>query len=94
MNPLDVINNADTMIQQMGITIKDAFTGDDDATQNGLSKWCDSALSIYHKSTGGIIIVNQSKELIPLTCINLSKDNGKKQKRIVITNLGQKLDYP
>ena len=32
--------------------------------------------------------------MIPLTCINLSKDNGKKQKRIVSANLGQKLDYP
>lgn len=76
----------------MGITIKDAFTGDEDATQSGLRKWCDSALNIYHKSTRGIIIVNQSKELIPQTCINLSKDN--KKKRIVIANIGQKLDYP
>ena len=33
MNPLDVINNANTMIQQMGITIKDAFTGDEDAIE-------------------------------------------------------------
>ena len=81
MNPLEVINNADTMIKQMGITIKDAFTGDEDATQNALTKWCNSALSIYHKSTGGIIIVNQSEELIPLTCINLSKDKGRKQKK-------------
>ena len=31
MNPLEVISNADTMIEQMGITIKDAFTGDEDA---------------------------------------------------------------
>ena len=93
MNPLEVISNANTMIKQMGITIKDAFAEDEDATQTGLRKWCDSALNIYHKSTGGIIIVNQSEELIPLTCINLSKYNGKKQ-RIVIANLGQRLDYP
>lgn len=58
MNPLEVINNGNTMIKQMGITIKDAFTGDEDATQNALTKRCDSTLSIYHKSTGGIIIVN------------------------------------
>ena len=93
MNPLEVISNADTMIEQMGITIKDAFARDEDATQTELCKWCDSALNIYHKSTRGIIIVNQSKELIPLTCISLSKDKGKREKRIVITNLGQSLDW-
>ena len=36
MNPLEVISNADTMIEQMGITIKDAFPGDEDATETGL----------------------------------------------------------
>ena len=50
MNPLEVISNADTMIEQMGITIKDAFPGDEDATESGLRDWCDSALNIYHKS--------------------------------------------
>ena len=33
MNPLEVISNADTMIKQMGITIKDAFTEDEDAIE-------------------------------------------------------------
>ena len=57
MNPLEVISNADTMIKQMGITIKNAFEGNEDATENGLRDWCDS--NIHLKSTGGIIIVNQ-----------------------------------
>ena len=76
MNPLDFINNADTMIKQMGISIKNAHIGDDDATQNALSKWCDSSLIIHHKTAGGVIFVNQQKELIALTSICYSKDRG------------------
>ena len=61
MNPLDVINNANTMIQQMGITIKDAFTRDEDATQNGLNKWYDSALSIYHNPPEELLLSTNQK---------------------------------
>ena len=81
MNPADFINNTDKLIKQMGISIKDAYTGDDDATQNALSKWCNSSLNIHHKTTGGIIFVNQQKQPIALTCICLSKDSKKKTKR-------------
>ena len=91
MDPLEVINNADSMIKQMKITIKDAYEGTKDATENALHNWCDS--NIHLKSTGGIIIVDQSKKLIPLTCINVSKSDRKNQRRI-IANVGQKLDYP
>ena len=91
MDPLEVINNADSMIKQMKITIKDAYQGTEDATENALHDWCDS--NIHLKSTGGIIIVDQSKKLIPLTCINVSKSDKKNQRRI-IANVGQKLDFP
>ena len=74
MNPLDFVNNTDNLIKQMGISIKDAHTGDNDVTKNALSKWCDSSLNIHHKTTGGIIVANQQKELIALTCICFSKD--------------------